>query len=76
MTADRPRIVDQAAHAERVALDAQIRTLSDQLATAARTARAQDTQDGAKRLLELKARRRDAFRRETGWTGPPSNPLE
>lgn len=70
MTADRPRIVDQEAHAERVALDAQIRALTDRLAAQAR----QGSNSGAKELLDLQRQRADAFRRETGWQANPGPP--
>lgn len=70
MTApDQPRIVDQAAHAERVQLDAQIRALTDTLRSEVRTAKPQEHQRGLLELRNLQAARRAAFRREVGWKG-------
>lgn len=68
MTApNQPRIVDEAAHADRVQLDAQIRALTDRLRSEVRTAKPQDHQRGLLDLQDLQAARRAAFRREVGW---------
>ncbi|WP_280273404.1 hypothetical protein [Nocardia wallacei] len=68
MTApDQPRIVDQAAHDERVALDQQIRTLTDKLqATPSSSDRIKYRED-LHELRDLQERRKAAFRREVGW---------
>ncbi|MBF6460178.1 hypothetical protein IU433_14145 [Nocardia puris] len=64
---EHPRIVDQDAHDERVALDLRIATLTDHLQTTAATTSRVDHHRGLVELRELQKRRRDAFRREVGW---------
>ncbi|WP_416565086.1 hypothetical protein [Nocardia testacea] len=62
-----PRIVDQAAHEERVALDVQIRELTDQLARMTSTSERLAHHQGLTQLRELQASRKAALRREVGW---------
>ncbi|MGV9668673.1 hypothetical protein [Nocardia niigatensis] len=61
-------VVDEAAHHERVALDAQIAELTEQLQVSARSWSKPDHHQGLVRLQELQRSRRDAYRREVGWT--------
>ena len=65
MTTDSP-IVDSDAHEQRVALDREIRELTDHLAEVARTDRTAYAAERRK-LIDLQAQRRDAYRREVGW---------
>lgn len=66
---DRPPVVDEGAHAERVALDHQIRALTEKLSMGGSSIRLEEHRQGLLKLQELQDRRRDAFRREVGWEG-------
>ncbi|WP_280246420.1 MULTISPECIES: hypothetical protein [Nocardia] len=66
---EEPRIVDQAAHTERVDLDRQIADLTAELAAKTRPDQRIEHHEGLLRLQELQRLRRDAFRREVGY--PP-----
>ncbi|RJO69800.1 hypothetical protein D5S18_28280 [Nocardia panacis] len=66
---DQPRIVDEAANAERIALDQQIRTLTDKLSMGGPSIRLEEHRQGLLKLQQLQEERGDAFRRSVGWTG-------
>ncbi|MCU1647135.1 MAG: hypothetical protein JWN03_7410 [Nocardia sp.] len=64
---DQPPVVDEAAHAERVSLDQQIRTLTEKLSMGGSSIRLEEHRRGLLKLQELQDQRREAFRREVGW---------
>ncbi|QIS18566.1 hypothetical protein [Nocardia terpenica] len=70
-TPNGPRIVDHAAHRERVAIDQQIRALLDHISTLKLSAQSSETLSATRALSALTDVRRTAFRREVGWPGNP-----
>ncbi|MGW1740476.1 hypothetical protein ACWCPQ_16890 [Nocardia sp. NPDC001965] len=64
---EEPRIVDRAAHTERLGLDQQIAALTTELAAKIRPDERMEHHRGLLELQELQRLRRDAFRREVGW---------
>lgn len=64
-----PRVVDQEAHEQRVALDAEIRELTDRLATMTSPSERLAHHRGLMDLQKLQVDRRAALRREVGMDG-------